>query len=280
MLKNLKYLCFTLLMLLNCSKMSYAQNLSAKDFYFRASEVKKFPAVFSKIEKVIERLYQFPDTTKMSEFFDSEEKIYEYAKLMVQLNYLTDEQKKEYFDLANSRLVRYKEGKKGKQPFIARTIQVVNMMKDYVYKKVPWEWQFHIRNKYLLIVKAREIYRDRESKIYPYYRCDIIDDIKGNYKGERKDVLFAGNFVYEKMEPGKTYMIIVLMRSSKGDELENTYMIRGLLTDDHAIFPIENSKIIDEFGVLRTGVKINSIDDYRMSTRDFLHKIAEVPKDE
>jgi len=66
------------------------------------------------------------------------------------------------------------------------------------------------------------------------------------------------------MEPGKSYMILVYMQASEHGELVNQYLIRGLVTDQHAIFPIENDNyIIDDFNALNTGREKIEIGKYR-----------------
>jgi len=180
------------------------------------------------------------------------------------MNYLSDKEVRNYFKIANSKYNAYKKNKNKEPVHCLSTSGVLYRIKKKLVEKYPWEWKFHLMNKYILIVECKDIYRDSRLGIYPFYTCDVVDDLKGNHKGDTKNVTFVGNYVYEKMEPGKSYMILVYMQASEHGELVNQYLIRGLVTDQHAIFPIENDNyIIDDFNALNTGREKIEIGKYR-----------------
>lgn len=267
-----------LILFIACTAM--AQKRHPREFFNPVAQKGNYPPVFKKLETVISDLYRLPDSTRMSEFFDSNEKIMDFAKILVQLNYLTDAQEKAYFDAANQKYKENPETSDIRRTKVPYTSMMKNMMATYVYDKLPWEWQFHIKNKYLLIVKPTRIYRDDRTGVFPVYKCDIVDDIKGNYRGVSKNATFVGNYVNTKMAIGKTYLVLVYYEVDPNNKLLNRYLIRGLVTEHYAIFPVKDDTIEDESGALRLGKNSITITEYKDIVRDFLHTKAEVPENE
>ena len=269
---NLKTLIFLSLFQLTYFKISFSQDLSSKDFFIRVAKDNECQPVFYQIEELLDRYYKNPLYPNMSESLEKE-----FAKLLVQMNYLSDKELRNYFKMANSKYNSYKKSKNKGPVHCLSTSGVLYRIKKKLVEKYPWEWKFHLMNKYILIVECKNIYRDSRLGIYPFYTCDVEDDLKGNYKGDTKNVTFVGNYVYEKMEPGKSYMILVYMRASEHGELVNQYLIRGLVTDQHAIFPIEDDKyIIDKFNTLKTGMKKIEIGKYKRDVHYFFKNKAAI----
>ena len=75
-------------------------------------------------------------------------------------------------------------------------------------------------------------------------------------------------------------MILIYKRAALGKRLLNNYMIRGLVTKHHGIFPISNKKIVDQDNALHMGKERISIKDYKTNIRNFLYNIAEVSGNE
>jgi len=107
---------------------------------------------------------------------DSTEK--KFAKLLVQMNYLSDKEVRNYFKIANSKYNAYKKNKNKEPVHCLSTSGVLYRIKKKLVEKYPWEWKFHLMNKYILIVECKDIYRDSRLGIYPFYTCDVVDDLK------------------------------------------------------------------------------------------------------
>ena len=164
-------------------------------------------------------------------------------------------------------------------------------MKTKIFEKLPWEWSFHLQNKYLLHVKITSTQKGTpgRSDNMPYYTCQVIKDLKGNFKGNENIDLTAG-FVTSKVDLNSEYLVLVWGRGSSGEPdpatdiinywLVDYYLVRGHSTNKEAFFPIVNNTIIDKNKQLRFDKGEIPIPEFEASVKDFIQNTAGVNTNE
>jgi len=274
-LKNMLISIIIMLLILIIHSDLHSQEISAKTFFTPIADEYGFSPVFGRFENQLKRLYSQPELPNLDQFFDTDKKMKDFASILIQMQFISPEEYNNYFELANKEHRLYRQKTNKKYLDVPTTRQVASRIKTYIEKNIEWNWKFQLVNKYILIVKVKSIYRDEHSNIFPFYSCDIVDDIKGNFYDKKTDVIFSGNFDKVRMKPGNVYIILCLMKSTNpaGDQ---SYLIRGHATEDHGIFPIENNMIIDKNNVLRLLGESISVVKYKAQIKHFLYDIAGV----
>lgn len=150
---------------------------------------------------------------------------------------------------------------------------LLNIKKE-IFKRLPWEWEFHIKNRYIFVVRVTNTEIRSQSSCSsspaPFYTCEIVNDIKGNYKGSQQ-IEFIGNHIKGSMETGKEYLILVWGECIVKDKPTGIYLLRGHATNGEAIFPVINNSIIDTNSVLKQGVNEIIVDSYKSELRSFIY---------
>lgn len=264
--------------------------------FVKVTNTYDFPPVFKKLDSLLTEFYIWsdyanPNATKWTEREMPEEMLMAFAKLLVWKNCISNEIGQKYLELANAvskdQYRRENEAnEKGtefveiKLPMPGGVLSIIR--RDMISKKLSWEWQFHLVNNYLLIVEpitAESLPinpEDSNSQKADYYNCKVIDDIKGNYSGSNP-ILLGVNFVKGKMKTCNQYLVLIYGRNSFEKYYGEHYLVRGIATDDEAIFPIKDGMIINNNDVLKTGKRKMQISEYKELVRNFIHKTAEVP---
>lgn len=219
------------------------------DEYYRKNKPKDFAILYNKYYQV-DSLYN--STARLMAHISYHPKIYEHI----------------YFTEANRQFNDYNKERDKDQPRLVKPSIMYYHLKRLLVDMLPWDWQFHFANRYILTVKVLSKQKSRPGSsrdVGPYYVCQVLDDIKGNFKGEENSN-FIGNFVRREMEVGNDYLILVWGSSN----YENEYLIRGHATHGEGIFPLIDNIIYDHHGrLLGLGhYKIN-IDDYKKIINNF-----------
>ncbi|HED10018.1 MAG TPA: hypothetical protein ENJ10_04975 [Caldithrix abyssi] len=257
-----------------------ADLLNTPPVFVPRAKAEKLPQPFICLDSILNDLYQQAGQTesvgKIVHDMD-DEKLMELARVMVQvslypsimhLNLLYKENKpwhertKILNQRKNKNLPYLKQPKPG---------ALQSYIKKVIKERLPWEWKFHLENKYILYVHVNLADRKvigKSGKV-PYYRVHIIDDIKGNFH-YGQNIELVSNYVRGRMTEGKNYIVFLLMKRTKGPE----YMIRGLATEGYGFLPVENGFIIDRENVLRLGKERISLSTFKRSIKSFLNKVG------
>jgi len=237
------------------------------------------PLVFSLLDNFLEKIYieyyrednHDVNSILFSKYYDNDSLYYETSRRFAHVEYYPREYQHRYFVAANSVFESYNRNRTNHKSRIFVPSAAYFFIKNLFIDKLPWDWQFYFANRYILVVRVliKQDYTPGLKGIRaPYYKCEILEDIKGNFRGD--DIsYFVGNYTRRKMEENKEYLILVWGKSSKA----NRYLIRGHATKGEGIFPIADNVIQDPHGRL-IGLghyKIN-LEEYKKIIKDFLNK--------
>lgn len=249
-----------------------------------------FPAICVKLDSLLKNMYE---ATEQSVYFPTylkemdERILLEYAKTLTAFYQLPKYLEYKYLNVANAPFDEVSQricdnrnnDTEADIPTQYKPGSVLRNIKKAIFKRLSWDWKFHIMNRYILAVRVinAEIRPNSRctSSSAPFYSCEILRDIKGNYKGPQQ-VEFIGNYIKGNMEAGNEYLVLVWGECVVEDTRTGLYGLRGLATDSEAIFPIIDNKIRDKNNTLRTGMTEISLDYYQSIIRYFLISTAGV----
>jgi hypothetical protein len=268
-------------------------NRQYRNIFKKAAIDNKFPKAFVKLDSLYDDFYenQYPVLLKNStlgQYFKKmdDQTLIEYARIFLNIKYFPQDYVLNYFTLANApfddQRKREKHSKKIHSNFeeilLIKPGAFSNNIRKKIFSRLDWEWEFHFQNKYILLVKVIDKQRGVPGKIenIPFYTCELIQDIKGNFKGPEQ-IKLLGNFVKGAMNINSEYLILVWGECVINLKLTGTYLLRGLATDDEAFFVFENGIIKDPNYRLHFGKAEILIEDYYESIQNFIHNIAGVP---
>lgn len=278
-----------LILLLSLSLFSQkGQNSSTvNNNIFKAhAKVDNLPEPFVKLDSVINKLYirgsQGENITQIINEYSDEELI-EYAKLLALINYYPREDVSEYFAKSNApfdeqfrrKQIATKEGKTFNEVRQDKPGALCNLIEKKIYERLPWEWTFRLKNKYILYVKVLNVETRRLGthghQSAPYYYVEVLDDLKGNFSNE-KNIEIAGIHVRGKMAEGENYILFIKYKHPS----KKHYSLRGLATNDYGFLPVVDNNIIDENNVLHTNSKKIDLNVFKSKTTLFYKKIKGV----
>jgi hypothetical protein len=289
-------------------KVTQPRNLRIALTYFKITEQQKFPPPYVLLDSLMlefqDWLFAYPGYTSTVhpegyKYWDQSDMPYDlllrFAKVLVWKDFYPREDFYRYLRIANApsrdQYRRYDaavaRGELFDEAGLPMTGYVlgVYILEKQIKNRLPWEWYFTLKNRYILVVEPlTKEYRWIDPKLKMmkanYYRCKVIQDIKGNFDGP--DIAqFVDNYLkgrVTEMEIGRKYLVLVSLRSDSGS-YGPTYLIRGLATDGRGIFPVVNGKILDTELKLRTESEI-TIENYKDIIQNFIHKTAGVPYEE
>lgn len=255
-------------------------------FFPKITEKSAYPEAIKEFEKAFEKFYT--DSIDIKKL--SEEELYDYGKLLVRFYYVPETYTFKFFQyyrqlqMENIGLIKKQDPNAIKNKKIIKPGIFSSKIKSVIFERLPWEWKFHLRNKYILHVKvlSKGKYVSEDSGIsYPSYGCSIICDFKGNFIGGDKINLVSGH-VKTEAEISTEYLVLLFGRGSDGRPdtttgfikyyLKDHYLVRGLATNDEGFFPIRNNKIIDTNNSLQFNNNKIPIDEFKQKTRGFLRE--------
>lgn len=241
------------------------------------------PKPFIKLDSLLNNLYaQGSKDINVAQivYEESDEKLLEYAKLLTLINTYPDSVILNYKMKANK---PWNEQLKHKMQ-ITQNAKVFNevrqikpgalmrSLEEQIYKRLPWEWEFHLKNKYILFIEVQQTsfkklgaFKDINA---PYYHVRVLDDLKGNFNG-KEIIELSGNHIVGKMESGRRYIVFIKYKH----RTESHYGLRGLATDDYGFLPVDDNVIIDKNNVLQMNETNIKIDDFKKGIEIFFNEI-------
>ncbi len=253
------------------------------NLYETQAKENNLPEPFVKLDSIFKNLYsrasQNLSVDKMV-YESSDERLLEYAKLLVLTSSYCDSVEHAFFKKANEpydeQLKRKMRAQKEDRAFNEvrqpKPGALRAFIKKQIYKRLPWEWEFHLRNKYILVIEVKQAYRKTIGHTnMPYYHARLINDLKGNFPAET-DIRLSSNFVTGNMDVGKQYLVFSIGKSNVGEH----YLIRGLATKHYGFLPIVNNSILDENNVLRKNINVINLEEFKEEFTTFYNSLKGV----
>jgi len=272
-MKRLKYL----LLLLPLSLLS--QNVLFKTF----AKQDGLPEPFVKLDSIFKDLYdQSSEDLKVEMLINhaEDEELLEYAKILTLVNVYPNVLVHNYFGKANApyddqfkrKMLANKEGKTFNEVRQIKPGALNAYIEKQIFERLPWQWEFHLRNKYILYVKVlqaetKKIGTDGHINA-PYYHVEVLDDLKGNL-GDEKNIEIAGIHIIGRMVEGKRYIVFLKYKHPT----EPHYSTRGLATKDYGFLPVVNNNIIDEINVLHMNAMEIEFKEFKNRINSFYNNL-------
>jgi len=271
-----------------------SDNYVWKNPFRKATSLHEFPAFFYKMDSVLDYFYSncSKDRRIMRMVTDlDEDEFKKLAAFVVKLRSYPENLYFDYISLLNEPFdemyrIEFEMQKNGQEYNVIRPIRpgaFLANIRDIMKKRLPWDWQFFYYNKFIVVVKVKDkVYKplapgDHQKAFF--YTCQVLDDLRGNYYGDKERITLIGNFIKGQMEVNKKYLVLLLGEEARGREvIKGQYLIRGIVTDDYGFFPIENDEIIDDNGVLRMDTNRIKLSLFKNKIIRFCREIEETIK--